>query len=165
MLSRWKKTAVVLVAVLGVIYAADRITRPKQAQPVGIGTHETQFGEVGGLTEVLDRSCGECHSATTTASWYIRVAPLSWIMARAAREGRIALDLSVWDTYSPERQHALLVASCRDAMNGRMPVSAYTRLRPMAQLSRQDVETICAASRQAVPPAVSSVDSQPPSAR
>src|SRR6476661_5264752 len=115
MLSRWKKTAVVLVAVLGATYAADLITRPKQSQPVSIGTHETQFGEVSGLTEVLGRSCGECHSATTTASWYIRVAPLSWIMARAAREGRVALDLSAWDTYSPERQHALLVASCRDA--------------------------------------------------
>ena len=150
MWSRPKKAAVAFVVVLGLAFAAAQFVRPEYATAATDPSHtlQAQVGTPKGLAAVVDRACGDCHSNVTTSGWYTRVAPLSWIMARAVTEGRKAVNFSEWVTYSPVQQRALLTASCQDAINGTMPVRAYTRLRPDAQLSPQDVETICAASRQ-----------------
>jgi hypothetical protein len=62
--------------------------------------------------------------------------------------GRRAVNFSEWTAYSPEKQRMLLAASCDDATSGKMP-GIYTLLRSETRLSAQDVETICAAARQA----------------
>ena len=69
-------------------------------------------------------------------------------MAQAVREGRNVVNFSEWAAYQPAQQRLLLALSCEDATNGKMP-GAYTLLRPATRLSPQDVETICAAARQA----------------
>lgn len=66
---------------------------------------------------------------------------------KALKWAVVILGVLVVAAYSPEQRRAFLVASCADAKNGRMPMSAYLRLRPDAKLSPQDVETICGASR------------------
>ncbi len=109
-----------------------------QAQP-GIPT---------ALGAVLTRSCGDCHSSTMVSGWYTRVPPFSTLMARAASEGRKAVDFSEWASYSPEEQRAFLIASCTDATQGKMPVKAYIRFRRDAELSALDVATICSAAQQ-----------------
>jgi hypothetical protein len=110
-------------------------------------TSHVQLGASAGLDSVLVRSCGDCHSNTPSSHWSSRVPPVSWIMERGAREGRKAVNFAEWSKYSPEQQHAFLVASCVDAKSGRMPMAAYLRFRPDAKLSSRDVETICGASR------------------
>ena len=50
--------------------------------------------------------------------------------------------------YPPQKQRALLAASCRDASEGKMP-GPYTLLRPETRLTAPDVETICTAAREA----------------
>ena len=69
-------------------------------------------------------------------------------MAYGVTEGRKAVNFSEWAAYPPEQQRMLLVVSCQDASNGKMP-GPYTLLHPETRLSTQDVETICAAARQA----------------
>jgi heme-binding protein len=64
------------------------------------------------------------------------------------REGRNAVNFSEWTGYQPAQQRLLLAMSCDDARKGKMP-GAYSVLRPETRLSPQDVETICAAARQA----------------
>jgi hypothetical protein len=73
-------------------------------------------------------------------------------MAHEISEGRKALNFSEWAAYPPERQRALLLASCRDVSEGKMP-GPYTVFDPEARLSPQDVEAICAASRAVKSPA------------
>jgi hypothetical protein len=114
------------------------------------------------LRKVLDRSCGDCHSNTMAERWYTRVPPLSALMAYAAKEGRKAVNFSEWTRYSPERQQALLLASCADAKRGTMPVEAYVRVRSDARLSVGDVETICSAAEQAAPSATSAANRTTP---
>jgi len=96
---------------------------------------------------VLDRACSDCHSNMTVWPWYTQVAPLSWLMAYGVREGRQAVNFSEWTAYQPARQRSLLVEACRDVSTGKMP-GAYAVLHPDMRLSAQDIETICAASRQ-----------------
>jgi hypothetical protein len=69
-------------------------------------------------------------------------------MAYGVTEGRKAINFSEWASYPPDVQRTLLSASCEDVSAGKMP-GPYTLLRPETRLSTQDVETICAAARQA----------------
>ena len=143
---RLKQAAVVLV----VAFAAAQLVRPERANPVTDPTRTIQarVGTAGGLGAVLDRACRDCHSNSTVWPWYARVAPLSWVMARAVAEGRSAVNFSEWGRYSTEQQRTLLTVSCDDASTGRMPGRPWTLLHPDARLSPPDIETICAAARQ-----------------
>jgi hypothetical protein len=87
-------------------------------------------------------------SNRTVWPWYARVAPVSWLMAYGVRTGRRAVNFSDWAAYRPDEQRALLAASCEDASTGKMP-GPYALLHPEMRLSAGDIETICAAARQA----------------
>jgi len=141
---RMKQAAIGFVAV----FAAAQFVRPERANPptdVSL-TIQAQIGTASGLAAVLDRACSDCHSNRTVWPWYTQIAPVSWAMAYGVKEGRKAVNFSEWAAYQPEVQRMLLVASCQDAKNGKMPGS-YTLLHPEMRLSSQDVETICVAAR------------------
>ena len=143
---RLKQAAVVFIIVL----AAAQLVRPERANPATDASRTIQAhrGTTSGLVAVLDRACSDCHSNATVWPWYTQVAPVSWLMAQAVTEGRKAVNFSEWAAYPPERQRKLLVESCQDASEGKMP-GPYTLLHPETRLSAQDIETICAAARQA----------------
>ncbi len=142
---RLKQAAVVFV----VVFAAAQLIRPERTNPAtdASGTIKAHMGTASELVAVLDRACSDCHSNATVWPWYTQIAPLSWLMAYGVKEGRKAVNFSEWAAYVPERQRNLLVESCQDASNGKMPGLPYTLLNPEARLSAQDVQTICAAAR------------------
>ena len=146
MIRRLKQAAVVFA----VVFAAAQLVRPERANPPTdvSRTIRAHVGTASGLVEVLDRSCRDCHSNNTAWPWYTQIAPLSWLMARGVAEGRKAVNFSEWAGYPPEVQRTLLTVSCQDATSGKMP-GPYTFVRPETKLSPQDIETICAAARQA----------------
>ena len=143
---RLKQIGVVFVAA----FAAAQLVRPERANPPTDPTRTIQahVGSASGLVTVLDRSCRDCHSNETAWPWHTRIAPVSWLMASAVSEGRKAVNFSEWASYPPRVQRTLLSVSCLDATSGRMP-GPYTLVRPETKLSPQDIETICAAARQA----------------
>jgi hypothetical protein len=143
---RLKQAAVVFV----VIFAAAQLIRPERANPAidPSRTIQAHVGTASGLAAVLDRACRDCHSNETVWPWYTHIAPLSWLMAAGVKKGREAVNFSEWGAYLPEQRRILLALSCQDASEGKMP-GPYARLRPKTRLSAQDVETICAAARQA----------------
>ncbi len=142
-----KQAAVVFV----VVVAAAQLVRPQRANPPtdASRTIQAQVGTASGLVAVLDRSCSDCHSNRTVWPWYTQIAPISWLMEYGVTEGRKAVNFSEWAAYPPGLQRQLLVGSCRDASEGKMPGSPYTLLHPEARLSAHDIETICVAARQA----------------
>jgi hypothetical protein len=135
--------------VFALVFVAAQAIRPDRAKPPTDlnRTIQAQMGTSNGLVGVLDRSCNDCHSNATVWPWYTHIAPTSWLMAYAVAEGRKAVNFSEWAAYGPERQRALLGASCRDVRQDRMP-GVYTVLHPEMRLSSQDIETICAVSRE-----------------
>ena len=139
-----------IAAVFVVVFAAAQLIRPERTNPPtnASRTIQAQMETASGLVAVLDRACRDCHSDMTVWPWYTEIAPLSWLMAHGVSKGRMAANFSQWASYPPERRRTLLVESCRDASNGTMPGRPYTLLHPEAQLSADDVETICAAARQ-----------------
>jgi hypothetical protein len=75
---------------------------------------------------ILKASCYDCHSNETIWPWYSRVAPVSWLLAADTNEGRDHLNFSIWNTYSPEQQAALVGEALRKAKKGSMPPWYYT---------------------------------------
>lgn len=141
---RLKQAAVGIV----VLFAAAQLVRPARAKPPtdASRTIAAQPGTSSDLVTVLGRACGDCHSNATVWPSYTQIAPLSWIMAAAVKEGRKAVNFSEWGTYPADRQQRLLAASCAEVTAGKMPGSAWTWLHPEARLSTQDVATICVAA-------------------
>jgi hypothetical protein len=143
-MSRLKKAAVIFV----VVFAAAQLVRPDRTNPVTDVNHSIQAhpGTPSGLVAVLDRACRDCHTNGTVWPSYTQVAPLSWLMAYAVKEGRQAVNFSEWAAYPADRQRTLLAKSCEDVTAGKMP-GAYTLLHPETRLSATDIETICTAAR------------------
>ena len=146
MRTRLKQAAVIFV----IVFAAAQLIRPGRANPATDvnRTIQSHAGMASGLVSVLDRACRDCHSNETVWPWYTQVAPLSWLMAYGVAEGRRAVNFSEWAAYSPAQQRMLLAVSCDDVTSGKMP-GLYALLHPEMRLSSQDVETVCAAARQA----------------
>jgi len=143
---RSKKAAVAFV----VVFAAAQLVRPERANPpTDVNrTIQSHMGTTSGVAAVVDRACRDCHTNATVWPAYTQVAPLSWLMAYAVTEGRKTVNFSEWAAYTPEQQQNLLAQSCQDMTEGKMP-GAYTLLRPETRLSARDIETVCAAARQA----------------
>jgi Haem-binding domain len=146
-MSRRLKQAVVVFVV---VFAAAQFIRPERENPAtdASRTIQAHVGTASGLVAVLDRSCRDCHSNGTVWPSYTQIAPVSWLMAYGVTKGRTAVNFSEWAAYPPEVQRTLLSASCLDVSDGKMP-GPYTLLHPETRLSAQDIETICAAARQA----------------
>ena len=144
--NRLKQAAILFIVVL----AAAQFVRPERGNPpTDVNrTIQAHVRSANGLGAVLDRSCRDCHSNGTVWPWYTQIAPVSWLMAYGVSKGRNAVNFSEWAAYPLDQQRAVLVASCQDASAGKMP-GAYTLLHPEMRLSAQDIETICAAARQA----------------
>jgi hypothetical protein len=146
MSTRLKQAALVLV----VVFAAAQLVRPSRENPPTdlSRTIQAHVGTASGLGTILDRACSDCHSNATVWPWYTQIAPVSWLMSYGVSKGRKAVNFSEWAAYQPEQQRVLLMESCQDVSQGRMP-GAYTLLHPEMRLSTRDIETICAAARQA----------------
>jgi len=146
MSKRLKQAAVALV----VVFTAAQLVRPERTNPPTDAnrTIQAHMGTTSGLADVLNRACRDCHTNATVWPAYTQVAPLSWLMAYAVTEGRKTVNFSEWSEYTPEQQRILLSQSCLDMTQGKMP-GPYTLLHPETQLSAQDIETVCAAARQA----------------
>jgi hypothetical protein len=89
---------------------------------------------------ILDRSCRDCHSSSTTWPWYSHVAPVSWIVSKHVSEAREVLDFSEW-TNQPDSAERLLI--CNAVSSGQMPLPEYTLIHRKAKLSKKDVALIC----------------------
>ncbi len=143
---RLKQAAVAFV----VVFAAAQLVRPERANPpTDVNrTIQSHMGTTSGVAAVVNRACRDCHTNATVWPAYTQVAPLSWLMAYAVKEGRKTVNFSEWAAYTAEQQRTLLARSCQDMTEGKMP-GAYALLRPETRLSAQDIETVCVAARQA----------------
>jgi hypothetical protein len=130
---------------LAIIFAALQFVRPARTNPPvdearTILAHTRITPEV---ARILDRSCNDCHSNQTRWPWYSNVAPVSWFVVNHVNVGRREMNLSDWAQYSADDQQGFLKKICREVKSGQMPLSSYLRLHGEAQLSDEDVRTLC----------------------
>lgn len=56
------------------------------------------------IKTLLKNACYDCHSNETKWPWYSKVAPFSWVINSHVKDGRKALNLSIWENYNEDEK-------------------------------------------------------------
>ncbi len=94
------------------------------------------------VTNILQRSCYDCHSNETKWPDYSSVAPLSWVIAGHVNSGRKALNFSEWEDIDPKIKTKRLERAIKTVNNNMMPTPAYLKFHKEAILSDDDKKII-----------------------
>jgi hypothetical protein len=92
----------------------------------------------GQISEILSRSCYDCHSNETKWPWYSKIAPISWRIAEHVEEGRKHLNFSTWGKYNLDQKRRRLNEIVEEVEEGGMPLKDYLLLHKEARLSDLD---------------------------
>jgi cytochrome c len=88
---------------------------------------------------ILEEKCADCHSNRSSAPLYARFAPVSWLVERDILEGRKAMNLSQWETYSADWQQIMAAKIVQDAKSHKMPLFQYQIIHWGTQITDADV--------------------------
>ena len=91
---------------------------------------------------ILKGSCYDCHSNETIWPWYSKVAPMSWLLAYDAEEGREKLNFSTWSKYPPEKQLRLIAEAMDEIRENGMPPWYYTIKHSGAKMTPDTLKTL-----------------------
>jgi cytochrome c len=92
----------------------------------------------------LDAKCADCHSMQTRLPIYdrlaVRFAPMSWLIERDIVDGRKAMNLDLWDTYSADQQQTLAAKIVQETRTHKMPLPQYRMIHRNAQITDADIQ-------------------------
>jgi cytochrome c len=94
------------------------------------------------VRELLVAKCADCHSMETRAPLYGRFAPVSWLMERDIVEGRKRMNLSRWDSYTPDEQEAFATEIVQRTKKREMPLIQYRMLHWGSRITESDAEVL-----------------------
>ena len=77
------------------------------------------------VKQVFRRACYDCHSTETLWPWYSSVAPVSWLVARDVREGRVQVNFTAWKAMDSEKEAELIGEIWEEVEDGEMPPWFY----------------------------------------
>ena len=124
----------VLILLLIQLYRPAKNTNELDAS--GSITRELVVSE--NIQSILERSCNDCHSNTTTYLWYHNIAPLSWVVANHVKEGKEHLNFDEWSNYNAD-QKGHIIDDLKESIETReMPLVGYLKLHPEAIISDSD---------------------------
>lgn len=116
---------------------------------IGIGVFQsrsepeaTVLSAEGNVTEILRRSCFDCHSSEVRWPWYSYIFPLSVLIAYHIKEGREELDFSKWDLLSVKKKNSLADRIIEEIDRQKMPLKSYIFMHRDAVLSSEDREIL-----------------------
>jgi cytochrome c len=90
----------------------------------------------------LSAKCADCHSIQSRRPIYGRVAPVSWLVERDIVQGRKAMNLSKWDSYSPDQQQSFKAKIVQATRAGEMPLPQYRLMHWNARISERDMQSL-----------------------
>jgi Haem-binding domain len=140
-----KKLLKITVIILACGFALIQFIRPARTNPIvnQAETLEASTDVPQNVSEMLSRSCSDCHSNNTNWIWYSNIAPISWKIVEHVNEGRQKLNFSIWFTYAADRKKRKFDEICSEVEIGEMPHSQYLWLHWDAKLSENDIESLC----------------------
>jgi cytochrome c len=91
---------------------------------------------------ILAEKCADCHSSQTRAPVYGHFAPVSWLMERDITRGRDAMNLTLWDRYSVDRQQTLAAKIAHETNAHEMPLPQYRLIHWNARVNDAETRTL-----------------------
>ena len=128
-----------------VIFLGLQLTSPSRTNPPidESKTLQTLVNVPADVSDILSRSCSDCHSNQTKWVWYTHVAPVSWFTGNHVNEGRRELNFSEWGTYNDKKKGRRLDQICELVEKKEMPINSYLLLHSEAKLSDEDIKKLC----------------------
>lgn len=94
------------------------------------------------VTAILAAKCADCHSNHVRVPLYGHFAPASWLMERDIVEARKAMNLSLWETYSPDQRQTLAAKIAQETRSFKMPPVQYRMIHWNARIVDADLKEI-----------------------
>ena len=141
-----KNALKVFAVVLFVAFAAIQFVRPDFKNPPIIAeqTLEANAQVPEDVRKILARSCNDCHTNDTNYPWYSKIQPSAWFLAEHIADGRRHLNFSEWSIYENPRKRRKLAEICEQIEIREMPLTSYLWIHRDAQLSDEEIKTVCA---------------------
>ena len=95
------------------------------------------------ISQIMGRSCNDCHSHKTIFPWYSHIQPSGWFLRDHVDDGRRHLNFSVFNTYEAKKKVKKLEEICEQVESKEMPLPSYLWLHGDAVLSQSDAKALC----------------------
>ena len=89
------------------------------------------------IKQMLKTACYDCHSNDTVWPFYSYIAPVSWTVAAHVKDGRSALNFSIWEKYSDSEKSEHLKDIYR-TVYAAMPLQSYLWFHEDANLTKEE---------------------------
>lgn len=96
------------------------------------------------VRHVLETKCADCHSSVLNTPLYGRFAPISWLLERDIVEARQHMNLSDWNSYTPDHQDELKAEIVQQVRSGKMPVLQYRMVHWPSSVTPAELEALVA---------------------
>lgn len=136
-----KIVAIVVVAALIVIqfFRIDQ-TNPRVVQAE---TLEASVAVPPDISEIISRSCSDCHTNQTIYPWYANVQPMAWFLKNHIDDGRQKMNFSIWNTYPAKKKSKRFEDICEQLESKEMPLPSYLWIHRNSILSESDLAALC----------------------
>lgn len=135
---------ILLIVVVVAFVAMQFIRIDRTAEPiVQAETLQAAVEVPADITQILGRSCNDCHTNQTTYPWYANVQPAGWFLASHIEDGRRHLNFSKFNTYDAAKKSRKLDEVCDEVKAGSMPLPSYLWIHGDAVISQSDANALC----------------------
>lgn len=94
------------------------------------------------IMALLKQSCYDCHSFETRWPYYSSIAPVSFFMASHVKNGRNALNFSLWSAMDEKIKAQRLQRAVETVNNERMALPSYISAHEEAKLNKEEKITL-----------------------
>lgn len=95
------------------------------------------------VSQIMVRSCNDCHTNSTIYPWYSNVQPFGWFLKNHIDDGRRQLNFSLFNTYSAKKKAKKLEEICEQLEAKEMPLPSYLWIHRDSVLSESDAKALC----------------------
>ena len=95
-----------------------------------------------GARAILLEKCSDCHSMQTRAPIYGRLAPVSWLLERDILDGRKAMRLDQWNSYSAAQRQIFAAKIVEETKAHKMPLPQYLMIHWNAHITDADMRSL-----------------------
>lgn len=95
------------------------------------------------VSQIMVRSCNDCHTNSTNYPWYSNIQPVGWFLKSHIDDGRRKLNFNIFNTYPPKKKAKKLEEICERVESKEMPLPSYLWLHRDSILSESDAKALC----------------------
>jgi hypothetical protein len=140
-----KKVFKIVVLVLVAAFLVIQVFRIDRSNPpiVQAETLESTIAVPADVSQILVRSCNDCHTNSTVYPWYSNVQPVGWFLKDHIDDGKRHLNFSIFNTYAAKKKAKKLEEICEQVESKEMPLPSYLWIHRESALTESDTKALC----------------------